>query len=69
MDIPDFNAKNAVYTVSGVGATNWLADSQFDFNLVTELLGSSPEIGYIAIGAAGVLSLTELFDVTDVLED
>lgn len=69
MEFPEINAKNAVYTVSGLGATNWFAQSQFDFNVVTELLGSSPELGYLVIGAAGVVSLTELFEVTDLLEE
>ncbi|WP_256545926.1 hypothetical protein [Halobellus inordinatus] len=69
MEIPEINAKNTVYTVSGLGASNWFLQSQFDLNLVTELLGSSPEVGYLAVGAAGILSLSELFELTDVLED
>jgi len=69
MELPEINTKNAVYTLSGLGAANWAAQSQFNFNVVTELLGSSPELGYLVIGGAGILSLAELFEVTDVLEN
>jgi uncharacterized membrane protein YuzA (DUF378 family) len=61
----NLNAANVTYGVSALGATTWGTQEVLDFNLVTELLGSSPGIAYMVIGAAGVVSLTEMFDVTD----
>ena len=61
----DLNAANITYGVSALGAANWGAQEVLDFNLVTEVMGSSPGIAYMVIGAAGVVSLTELLGVTD----
>lgn len=68
MDL-DLNGETVVGAVAGLGATNWALAEQFNFNLITELLGGSAELGFLAVGAAGVVTLTELFGVTDFLDD
>lgn len=67
MDL-DITAENGVVVASGIGAANWGAQEFLDFNLVTEILGSNPEIGYGILALAGVVSVTEKLDVTDLLD-
>lgn len=64
MDI-DLNAETIVGAVAGVGAANYAAAEFLSFDVMTEFLSGSPEIGALAFGAAGVVSLTEMFEVTE----
>lgn len=64
MDL-DLNAETIVAAVAGVGAANYATAEFLSFDLMAEFLSSSPEIGALAFGAAGVVSLTEMFDVTE----
>jgi len=59
--------KVTAWLLSGVGAANWGLMEAADINLVTELLGTgSAGIVYLAVGAAGALSLAGNFGL-DVL--
>lgn len=71
MNIPDLSLENAAVAVSSLGAVNWgLSTTTFDYNVVTEVLGSgNAEAAYLAIGVAGAAVLAEQFDVADIFED
>ena len=64
MDI-DLDAKAVTTAVAGIGSANWGLQEFADLNIVTELLGSDPTIGYAALGLGGVVVLTEQFEVTE----
>jgi uncharacterized membrane protein YuzA (DUF378 family) len=54
--------KAAAWLVSAVGAANWGLVELLDMNLLTDVLMLSSDlegIGYIVVGAAGVLSLLD----------
>ena len=57
-----------VLTIGLVGGLNWLLVDAAQFNLVTEVAGTNSGIIYTAIGAAGAVSLGDLYGVLD-LED
>lgn len=61
----EINAETVVSAVAGIGAVNWGLQEFASFNIVTELLGSSPELGYGAFAVAGVVVLTERFELTE----
>ena len=64
----DYNTENIVVAVAGVGSAN-IAGSEFlDVSLMTDVFGSSPELGATAFGAAGVLAVTETFEFTELLD-
>lgn len=67
MDV-DVDLPTVATLLSGVGATTWATMEFADFNIVTELLGSSPELGYAAIGAAGLVTVTDRLGFTEVLD-
>lgn len=64
----DLNAEKAVAAVAGVGAANYASAEFLQFDLMAEFLSGSPELGALAFGAAGVVSLTEMFDVTELFD-
>jgi uncharacterized membrane protein YuzA (DUF378 family) len=66
MTVDEIDLKTVVYGVSHVGAVTWGTQQFANFNVVTEFL-SSPELAYGAIGAAGVVSLAQMFTDTDIL--
>lgn len=68
MNVDEIDLKTVVYGVSHVGAVTWGTQQFANFNVVTEFLSSSPELAYGAIGAAGVVSLVQMFTETDLLE-
>ena len=70
MEIPDIDLHTVVNTVAGLGAANWGLQEVAGTNLVTDTLGmGDPAVAYLAIGAAGVVMLTETFEVTDVYDE
>ena len=70
MEIPEANAENAVWILAELGALNWGLQEAFNYNLVTELLGSgSAGLAYMAIGVAGAVALGEKFELVDITGD
>lgn len=63
----DLDLPTVATVLSGVGASTWLTQQFADFNIITELLGNSPELGYAVVGAAGVVTITDKLGVTEVL--
>lgn len=69
VDTPELDAQLAVLILAHIGAVNWGLQETADINLATELLGTgNAGIAYVAIGLAGLVALTELFEVTDFFE-
>lgn len=69
MQIPDIDASNVTAALAGVGSLNWALLEYAQFDVVAELLGSSsPELGYLAFGVAGAISLTEQFELTEMFD-
>jgi|GEM_PF-6374543 len=65
-DIPELDAQSVTWLIAHIGAVNWGLQETADINLAVELLGTgNVGIAYMVIGIAGVLSLTEWFDITD----
>lgn len=54
--------------VSGVGGANYAAAEFFNWDLMTEVLSSSPELGAAVFGAAGVVMVTERLEVTELFD-
>ncbi|AFD04024.1 VP3 [Halogeometricum pleomorphic virus 1] len=67
MDI-DLNAETVTMGLASIGAANYATAEFLQFDVMSEFLSGSPELGAIAFGAAGVVSLTEMFDVTEIFD-
>ena len=67
MDI-DLNAETVTMGLASIGAANYATSEFLQFDVMSEFLSGSPELGAIAFGAAGVVSLTEMFDVTEIFD-
>jgi len=69
MSEPELNGQSVVWGIAHLGAVNWGLQETADINIVTELLGTSNAgIAYIIIGLAGIVALTEWFEITDFFE-
>jgi uncharacterized membrane protein YuzA (DUF378 family) len=69
MDI-DFDAELGTRLVAYAGAINWGAMETLDTNLVADVIGAdNTGIAYLAVGAAGVVSVLETFEITEFFED
>lgn len=69
MQIPDINPASATWIIAEIGALNWGLQEAFNFNIVTELLGSgSAGLVYVLIGLAGAIALADDFDIVDLMD-
>jgi len=64
----DYNAQHIVTAAAGVGSANIAAAEFLDFSVMADVFGSSPELGAAAFGVAGVLTVTETFEFTELLD-
>lgn len=64
----DLDLPTVATVLSGVGAATWGTVEYADFNLFTELLGTDPALGYLAVAAAGVVTVTDRLGFTEVLD-
>jgi uncharacterized membrane protein YuzA (DUF378 family) len=68
--LDNYSTQAAVlYSLVAVGALNWGLMAAFDVNLVMDYASGQSDLIYAVIGAAGAVNLTELFGITDFLED
>lgn len=67
MDI-NLDAETVLTAVSGIGAANYASAEFLSFDLMSEFFANSPEIGAIVFGAAGVVMVTEKFEVTEIID-
>lgn len=64
----EYNTENIVIGAAGIGSANIAASQFLDFSVMTDVFGSSPELGAAAFGVAGVLAVTETFEFTELLD-
>ena len=64
----DLNAEMAATIGAAVGSINYGATELLGTNYMADLLGSNVGLGYIAVGAAGVVVITEHLGVTEVFD-
>lgn len=68
MDTPEINKDTIVASIAAVGSANYALVEWADFDIMSEVFAGSPEIGAAAFGAAGLVSLTERFGFTELLD-
>jgi uncharacterized membrane protein YuzA (DUF378 family) len=59
---------NIAFFFTALGAINWGIREFIQFNAVTEF-GLPPELVYALITVAGVVTLTDRFEITDFFEE
>ncbi|SEK86742.1 MULTISPECIES: hypothetical protein [Haloferax] len=68
LDDVDLDIETLASVGAGVGAANWGAQELLSTNFLADLLGTNVGLGYIAVGAAGVVVITERLGVTEVFD-
>lgn len=67
--LDDLNTKMVATVGASLGSANYGATELLGTNYAADLLGTNVGLAYIAVGAAGVVLLTDEFGVTEVLDE
>lgn len=69
MDI-DLDLELGTHLVAFAGAINWGAQETLGSNVIADVIGAdNTGLAYMAIGAAGLVSVTETFELTEFFEE
>jgi len=68
MDLPELNARELTTSVTAVGAINWGLQEAAQINLLADYLPEFAGLGYLVIGAAGTIVLSEQLELVEVFD-
>jgi uncharacterized membrane protein YuzA (DUF378 family) len=68
MELPDLNARELTTSATAVGAINWGLQEAFSVNLLADYVPEFAGLGYLVLGAAGAIVLSEQLELVEVFD-